>query len=153
MQLMTYIRANKEKYGIKQIAQPLFNHGSYSLYFLEPGTNGWEIECYESALRKESMARQSRRRLRAALDHALFVGAICRSRICSASFYPRNISMRRYGSVAKVLYGYPWAGNAPGQPKRLLYQASKYEVLRCLRKTAGFQTLLAQLSFHNHGRL
>ncbi len=54
-----YLKANKEKYGIKQIAQPLFNHGSYSLYFLEPGTNGWEIECYESALRKESMARKA----------------------------------------------------------------------------------------------
>jgi catechol 2,3-dioxygenase-like lactoylglutathione lyase family enzyme len=54
-----YIKANKETYGIKQIAQPLFNHGSYSLYFLEPGTNGWEIECYESALRKESMVRKA----------------------------------------------------------------------------------------------
>ena len=54
-----YIKANRERYGIKQIAQPLFNHGSYSLYFLEPGTNGWEIECYESALRKESMVRKA----------------------------------------------------------------------------------------------
>ena len=54
-----YLKANKEKYGIKQIAQPLFNHGSYSLYFLEPGTNGWEIECYEPALRKQSMAQRA----------------------------------------------------------------------------------------------
>jgi catechol 2,3-dioxygenase-like lactoylglutathione lyase family enzyme len=54
-----YLKANKEKYGIKQIAQPLFNHGSYSLYFLEPGTNGWEIECYEAALRKASMAQRA----------------------------------------------------------------------------------------------
>jgi catechol 2,3-dioxygenase-like lactoylglutathione lyase family enzyme len=51
-----YLTAHKESYGIKQIGKPLYNHGSYSLYFLEPGTNGWEIECYESALRKESMA-------------------------------------------------------------------------------------------------
>jgi hypothetical protein len=54
-----YLKSNKEKYGIKQIAQPLFNHGSYSLYFLEPGTNGWEIECYEPALRKQSMAQRA----------------------------------------------------------------------------------------------
>ena len=54
-----YLKTNKEKYRIKQIAQPLFNHGSYSLYFLEPGTNGWEIECYEAALRKESMAKRA----------------------------------------------------------------------------------------------
>ncbi|HET8562583.1 MAG TPA: VOC family protein [Candidatus Binatia bacterium] len=53
-----YLTANKEKYGIKQIGKPLFNHGSYSLYFFEPGTNGWEIECYEQALRKESMAQR-----------------------------------------------------------------------------------------------
>ena len=54
-----YLKANKEKYGIKQIGKPLYNHGSYSLYFLEPGTNGWEIECYEPALRKESMAQRA----------------------------------------------------------------------------------------------
>ncbi len=54
-----YLASKKEKYGIRQIAKPLFNHGSYSLYFLEPGTNGWEIECYEPALRKESMARKA----------------------------------------------------------------------------------------------
>jgi len=54
-----YMSKNKEKYGIKQIAKPLFNHGSYSLYFLEPGTNGWEIECYTAALRKASMAQKA----------------------------------------------------------------------------------------------
>jgi catechol 2,3-dioxygenase-like lactoylglutathione lyase family enzyme len=54
-----YLTANKEKYAVKQIGKPLYNHGSYSLYFLEPGTNGWEIECYESALRKESMAQMA----------------------------------------------------------------------------------------------
>ncbi len=50
-----YLTANKEKYGIKQIGKPLYNHGSYSLYFVEPGSNGWEIECYAAALRKDSM--------------------------------------------------------------------------------------------------
>jgi catechol 2,3-dioxygenase-like lactoylglutathione lyase family enzyme len=54
-----YLVAHKENYAIQQIGKPLFNHGSYSLYFLEPGTNGWEIECYESALRKESMAQRA----------------------------------------------------------------------------------------------
>ncbi len=49
-----YLSAHREEYGLKQIGKPLYNHGSYSLYFLEPGTNGWEIECYETFLRKET---------------------------------------------------------------------------------------------------
>jgi len=53
-----YLTAHKERYALQQIGKPLYNHGSYSLYFLEPGTNGWEIECYQQALRKESMAQR-----------------------------------------------------------------------------------------------
>jgi catechol-2,3-dioxygenase len=49
-----YLKARERDYGIRQVAQPEYSHGSYSLYFLEPGTNGWEIECYETVLRKES---------------------------------------------------------------------------------------------------
>ena len=49
-----HLNAHKEEYGLKQIGRPSYNHGSYSLYFLEPGTNGWEIECYEAVLRKQS---------------------------------------------------------------------------------------------------
>jgi catechol-2,3-dioxygenase len=49
----SYLKAHKDKYGVSQIGQPAYSHGSYSLYFLEPGTNGWEIECYESMVRKE----------------------------------------------------------------------------------------------------
>jgi catechol 2,3-dioxygenase-like lactoylglutathione lyase family enzyme len=48
-----YLNAHKEQYRLPQIGKPLNNHGSYSLYFLEPGSNGWEIECYADALRKE----------------------------------------------------------------------------------------------------
>lgn len=48
-----YLNAHKETYHLSQIGKPLYNHGSYSLYFLEPGTNGWEIECYAEALRKD----------------------------------------------------------------------------------------------------
>jgi catechol 2,3-dioxygenase-like lactoylglutathione lyase family enzyme len=53
-----YLTAHKEEYKISQIGKPLWNHGSYSCYFLEPGTNGWEIECYEAVLRKEATARK-----------------------------------------------------------------------------------------------
>jgi catechol 2,3-dioxygenase-like lactoylglutathione lyase family enzyme len=49
-----YLKMRQAEYGIKQLGQPEYSHGSYSLYFLEPGTNGWEIECYETVLRKES---------------------------------------------------------------------------------------------------
>jgi catechol 2,3-dioxygenase-like lactoylglutathione lyase family enzyme len=48
-----YLTANKDKYKIDQIGKPSYNHGSYSVYFIEPGTNGWEIECYAEALRKD----------------------------------------------------------------------------------------------------
>ena len=43
-----YLTAHKKEYGLEQIGKPAYSHGSYSVYFLEPGTNGWEIECYEA---------------------------------------------------------------------------------------------------------
>ena len=48
-----YLMARKKEYGLEQIGKPSYSHGSYSVYFLEPGTNGWEIECYADALRKD----------------------------------------------------------------------------------------------------
>jgi catechol 2,3-dioxygenase-like lactoylglutathione lyase family enzyme len=51
-----YLKEHKEEYKLGQIGKPFSNHGSYSLYFTEPGTNGWEIECYETALRKPASA-------------------------------------------------------------------------------------------------
>jgi catechol 2,3-dioxygenase-like lactoylglutathione lyase family enzyme len=53
-----YLTAHKDEYKISQIGKPLWNHGSYSCYFLEPGTNGWEIECYEAVMRKEATAQK-----------------------------------------------------------------------------------------------
>jgi catechol 2,3-dioxygenase-like lactoylglutathione lyase family enzyme len=53
-----YLVAHKEEYKLSQVGKPLWNHGSYSCYFLEPGTNGWEIECYEAVMRKESTAQK-----------------------------------------------------------------------------------------------
>jgi catechol-2,3-dioxygenase len=49
-----YLNAHKTEYKLGQIGKPLWNHGSYSCYFTEPGTNGWEIESYEAVNRKES---------------------------------------------------------------------------------------------------
>ena len=86
---------------------------------------------------------ESRRRVRAALDDDLSGGAVPWPGLCSAGFYPWNISVRRHGSLSEVLHGNPRARSASGQPKRLLYQASQYEVLRGLRDPAGFQTVLA----------
>ncbi|HEY7166650.1 MAG TPA: VOC family protein [Candidatus Binatia bacterium] len=51
-----YLTSHKDEYKISQIGKPLWNHGSYSCYFLEPGTNGWEIECYEAVMRKPATA-------------------------------------------------------------------------------------------------
>ena len=51
-----YLRAHKAEYKLGAIGQPTWSHGSYSCYFVEPGTNGWEIECYEAVNRKEATA-------------------------------------------------------------------------------------------------
>ncbi len=50
-----YLTAHKKQYGLVQIGRPAFAHGSYSLYFLEPGTNGWEIESYEDIQYREKV--------------------------------------------------------------------------------------------------
>lgn len=53
-----YLNAHKAEYKLGAIGKPTWSHGSYSCYFVEPGTNGWEIECYESFTRKESTAQK-----------------------------------------------------------------------------------------------
>jgi len=53
-----YLTAHKAQYKLGAIGKPTWSHGSYSCYFVEPGTNGWEIECYETFNRKEIAARQ-----------------------------------------------------------------------------------------------
>ena len=51
-----YLLAHKEQYKLGAIGKPTWSHGSYSCYFVEPGTNGWEIECYEAFNRKQTTA-------------------------------------------------------------------------------------------------
>ena len=51
-----YLVAHKSEYKLGAIGKPTWSHGSYSCYFVEPGTNGWEIECYEAFNRKQSTA-------------------------------------------------------------------------------------------------
>jgi len=51
-----YLVAHKAQYKLGAIGKPTWSHGSYSCYFVEPGTNGWEIECYEAFNRKQATA-------------------------------------------------------------------------------------------------
>jgi catechol 2,3-dioxygenase-like lactoylglutathione lyase family enzyme len=51
-----YLTAHKAQYNLGAIGKPTWSHGSYSCYFVEPGTNGWEIECYEAVNRKDATA-------------------------------------------------------------------------------------------------
>jgi catechol-2,3-dioxygenase len=51
-----YLVAHKSQYKLGAIGKPTWSHGSYSCYFVEPGTNGWEIECYEAFNRKQTTA-------------------------------------------------------------------------------------------------
>ena len=53
-----YLNTHKTQYKLGSVGKPLWNHGSYSCYFVEPGTNGWEIECYEAVNRKETTAQK-----------------------------------------------------------------------------------------------
>ena len=48
-----YLTLHQDKFGLQELKKPENSHGSYSVYFREPGTNGWEIECFEDVLRKE----------------------------------------------------------------------------------------------------
>jgi catechol-2,3-dioxygenase len=52
----TYLQAHAVEYGLTGIRAPENQHGSYSVYFVEPGTNTLEIECYEDVNRKETGA-------------------------------------------------------------------------------------------------
>jgi len=49
-----YLNAHKDEYQLGVIDPQVTRHGSYSVHFQEPGTNFWEIECYEDVLRKDS---------------------------------------------------------------------------------------------------
>ncbi len=51
-----YLLAHRAQYKLGAIGKPTWSHGSYSCYFVEPGTNGWEIECYEAFNRKQTTA-------------------------------------------------------------------------------------------------
>src|SRR5687768_1534351 len=51
-----YLNLHKDEHGLLQMDPQVFRHGSYSVHFQEPGTNFWEIECYEDVLRKDSGA-------------------------------------------------------------------------------------------------
>ena len=53
-----YLTAHKQQYRLGAIGKPTWSHGSYSCYFVEPSTNGWEIECYEDFARKEITAQK-----------------------------------------------------------------------------------------------
>ena len=43
-----YLLANKESLGLKKVVKRKERAGSYSLFFVEPGGNYWEIESYEN---------------------------------------------------------------------------------------------------------
>ena len=43
-----YLLANKEKLGLKKVVKRKERAGSYSMFFVEPGGNYWEIESYEN---------------------------------------------------------------------------------------------------------
>jgi len=43
-----YLLANKESLGLKKVVKRKERAGSYSMFFVEPGGNYWEIESYEN---------------------------------------------------------------------------------------------------------
>jgi catechol 2,3-dioxygenase-like lactoylglutathione lyase family enzyme len=51
-----YLNLHADEFGLRVVREPENQHGSYSVYFVEPGTNTLEIECYEDVNRKASGA-------------------------------------------------------------------------------------------------
>ena len=47
-QAYQYLLAHKEKLGLKKVVKRKERAGSYSMFFVEPGGNYWEIESYEN---------------------------------------------------------------------------------------------------------
>lgn len=43
-----YLLGEKEKFGLKKVVKRKERDGSYSMFFVEPGGNYWEIESYEN---------------------------------------------------------------------------------------------------------
>jgi catechol 2,3-dioxygenase-like lactoylglutathione lyase family enzyme len=43
-----YLRTHKEELGLKKVVKRKERAGSYSMFFVEPGGNYWEIESYEN---------------------------------------------------------------------------------------------------------
>jgi len=46
-----YLLDYKDEYGLRQVTEPEYSHGSMSVYLQEPGGNYWEVECFEDFLR------------------------------------------------------------------------------------------------------
>ncbi len=115
-----YLNAHKEEFKLKQVGVPNFSHGSYSLYFLEPGTNGMEIECYETVLRKErewgrlggvhaphweSPLAPERFPGRGYVPQGFTHGTLASSDIkVSEAFYRNALGLKTYRSYANVRY-------------------------------------------------
>jgi hypothetical protein len=148
-----YLTAHKEEYHLGQIGKPTYNHGSYSVYFLEPGTNGWEIECYEGALRKDVWLTRV-----GGVRAPHWEKPMSSDRFPGKGYVPQGFT---HGTLAssdlKKFLGILRKGARPERPSgerpRGLHQASENQVLRRLRRAPGVAELLAQFSLHRHARV
>ena len=89
-----YLVAHKSQYKLGAIGKPTWSHGSYSCYFVEPGTNGWEIECYEAFNRKQATAERFGGE-DGALGRVVTRSALSRTRLRAAGIYSWHFGFER----------------------------------------------------------
>ena len=146
-----YLVAHKAEYKLGAIGKPTWSHGSYSCYFVEPGTNGWEIECYEAFNRKQATAERFGAVKMAHWDETLAGRSLSRARLRAAGIYPRNSGRHRSGSQQAFLHRSFGFGRASLQRPCDLREASPDKNICCLRAAQKFWRVLDQLSQYFDG--
>jgi hypothetical protein len=93
-----YLLANKQTLGLKKVVKRKERAGSYSMFFVEPGGNYWEIESYE----KSAESRIARRDC-LSLENEAYGRKAPRLRLYSASADPWNHRMHEPRCVDQIL--------------------------------------------------
>jgi catechol 2,3-dioxygenase-like lactoylglutathione lyase family enzyme len=96
----TYLNANRDEYKLGEIDPQVTRHGSYSVHFQEPGSNWWEIECYEDILRKDSGAERL-----GGVRSRHWTDPITQDRLPSKGYTPQAFTHGTLGCTDADVYG------------------------------------------------
>ena len=148
-----YLKAHGKRYGVQLMREPSFAHGSYSLYFLEPGTNGWEIECYEDALSKGKGAERLGGVWAPHWADAAPRRALPRSGIRPAGVHPRDPGLRGQEPLRALLYGRARPRRPSRQQAGDVPEGAREPVLRGMCGTRVLEAVRADVPLHDRARI